>query len=298
MSRFRAIMLASLRDMWRSRTLRVVSSFILFAPIPATWWLRTSNSTADLISRASAAEITVVESTPRKGMIVSMLLLFTIYIFILACGSLITTSVALERTSRVSILVFRHVSPLVVVIAKLAALIVAMLGIVAGLALETTVINILNIVPLSGLLSILGLTSLSGPQQCLVLLCVISGVAIFSMLYAAVGLFVRESAQLQYAQLPVSFVLILVFSLSYTAVLNPSSMTATIAAWFPLSAPMVESGRIISGSSSIAEGVGSAAGVFFFLITTAVLIARIIVPRTAGCYRALNLTGPLHRRAR
>lgn len=112
MSRFRAIMLASLRDMWRSRTLRVVSSFILFAPIPATWWLRTSNSTADLISRASAAEITVVESTPRKGMIVSMLLLFTIYIFILACGSLITTSVALERTSRVSILVFRHVSPL------------------------------------------------------------------------------------------------------------------------------------------------------------------------------------------
>ena len=109
-------------DMLRSRTLRIASALILLVLPGLTFWLHTSDAAADVLAAAQQQ----VSSTPlgaaQRGLVVSLLVLFTVYIFILACGSIITTSVALERTSRVSIMVFRHVNPLTVVIARLTAL--------------------------------------------------------------------------------------------------------------------------------------------------------------------------------
>lgn len=195
-------------------------------------------------------------------------------------------------------MVFRHVSPLTVVAARLTSLMIAMLGLVACVAVEVTAVAALGVLPVGGLASMLGLTSLSVAQWLLAVVCASGGVIIFSVLYAAVGLFVKEPSQLQYAQFPVSFVLILVFVVSYVAVLNPASRIASIAALFPLSAPMIESGRIIAGQASAIEPWGAAAGVVTILAVTAVVIARIIVPRTVGTYRATNETmaaRPAHR---
>lgn len=195
-------------------------------------------------------------------------------------------------------MVFRHVSPLTVVAARLTSLMIAMLGLVACVAVEVTAVAALGILPVGGFASMLGLTSLSVAQWLLAVVCASGGVIVFSVLYAAVGLFVKEPSQLQYAQFPVSFVLILVFVVSYVAVLNPASRIASIAALFPLSAPMIESGRIIAGQASAIEPWGAAAGVVTILAVTVVVIARIVVPRTVGTYRATNETitaRPAHR---
>ena len=183
-----------------------------------------------------------------------------------------------------SIMVFRHVNPLTVVIARLTALMAAVLGLLVGISAEACSLAVLDLLPLSGLARMLGLSSLSASQWSLAVLCACSGVVLFAILYAAVGLFVREPAQLQYAQFPVSLVLVLVFVLSYIAVLNPSSSLATAAALFPLSAPMVESGRIIADQSTPLEPWGAALGALILLGIVAAVIARIVVPRTVGRY--------------
>lgn len=271
-------------DMLRSRTLRIASALILLVLPGLTFWLHTSDAAADVLAAAQQQ----VSSTPlgaaQRGLVVSLLVLFTVYIFILACGSIITTSVALERTSRVSIMVFRHVNPLTVVMARLTALMAAVLGLLVGISAEACSLAVLDLLPLSGLARMLGLSSLSASQWGLAVLCACSGVILFAILYAAVGLFVREPAQLQYAQFPVSLVLVLVFVLSYIAVLNPSSSLATAAALFPLSAPMVESGRIIADQSTPLEPWGAALGALILLGIVAAVIARIVVPRTVGRY--------------
>ena len=225
-----------------------------------------------------------------------MIVLFTVYVFILVCGSIITTSVALERTSKVSIMVFRHVNPLMVVGARLTALAGVVSGLVGLLIAECAAIDMLGLLPVRGLLTVLGLADLTTGQLAIAGACALGGVVMFALLYAVVGLFVRDSSQLQYAQFPVSLLLIAVFTLSYVAVLNPASTAATVASWLPLSAPMVESGRIIAGTSSMLEEIGSATGVAIFLLCIALTMARVVVPRTVGRYSAATLTHSPHHR--
>ena len=295
MSRFRAVVRVSLLGMLRSRALRIAAVLIALVPAVAAWWLRTSATGHELVA-GIVRRGPVPTTAGQAGTAVSLIVLFTVYVFILACGSIITTSVALERTSKVSVMVFRHVSPLTIVVARLTALMIAMTSILGLVIAECALIGALGIVPVDSLAGALGLTSLSAGQLTVAAVCAVGGIWIFAVLYAAVGLFVRETAQLQYAQFPVTFLLILVFALSYVSVLNPGSTAAVAASWIPLTAPMVESGRIISGSSGAAEMAGSASGVVVLLVAVAVLIARVIVPRTTGRYSArTTLHTPTHR---
>ena len=275
---------AALVDMLRSQTLRIASVLILLVLPGLTCWLRISDAAAEVLSSAQNQTEGVRLEASQRGLVVSLLLLFTVYIFILACGSIITTSVALERTSRVSVMVFRHVNPLTVVMARLTALMVAVTGLLLGVAAEAGTLAALHQLPLIGLARMLRLTSLSAAQWGVAAVCACGGVVLFAVLYAAVGLFVREPSQLQYAQFPVSFVLVLVFVLSYVAVFNPGSPAAVVAALLPLSAPMVEPGRIVAGQAAPFEPWASALGVLALLGVVAVVIARIVVPRTVGRY--------------
>ncbi len=285
---------AALVDMLRSQTLRVASVLILLVLPGLTCWLRTSDAAAEVLASAQNQTEGVRIEASQRGLVVSLLLLFTVYIFILACGSIITTSVALERTSRVSVMVFRHVNPLTVVMARLTALMVAVTGLLLGVAAEAGALAALHQLPLVGLARMLGLTSLSPAQWGVAAVCACGGVVLFAVLYAAVGLFVREPSQLQYAQFPVSFVLILVFVLSYVAVFNPGSPTAMVAALLPLSAPMVEPGRIVAGQAAPLEPWGAALGVVVLLGVVAVVIARIVVPRTVGRYSTTTTVSRRH----
>ena len=285
---------AALVDMLRSQTLRVASVLILLVLPGLTCWLRTSDAAAEVLSSAQNQTEGVRLEASQRGLVVSLLLLFTVYIFILACGSIITTSVALERTSRVSVMVFRHVNPLTVVMARLTALMVAVTGLLLGVAAEAGTLAALHQLPLIGLARMLGLTSLSAAQWGVAAVCACGGVVLFAVLYAAVGLFVREPSQLQYAQFPVSFVLVLVFVLSYVAVFNPGSPAAVVAALLPLSAPMVEPGRIVAGQAAPFEPWASALGVLALLGVVAVVIARIVVPRTVGRYSTTTTVSRRH----
>lgn len=296
--RFRALLRATLREMLRARALRVAATLMALIPPAGTWALRTSGSTRELLHAAESSP--GAESSPlpaaQAGVGVSMIVLFTVYVFILVCGSIITTSVALERTSKVSIMVFRHVNPLMVVGARLTALAGVVSGLVGLLIVECAAIDMLGLLPVRGLLTVLGLADLTTGQLAIAGACALGGVVMFALLYAVVGLFVRDSSQLQYAQFPVSLLLIAVFTLSYVAVLNPASTAATVASWLPLSAPMVESGRIIAGTSSMLEEIGSATGVAIFLLCIALTMARVVVPRTVGRYSAATLTHSPHHR--
>lgn len=259
----------SLREMLRSWLLWLMGGILVAAAPTATALLRRSSLWAALDGARSAPRLSPGD---RSSIVVGVVVVF-VYAVTLMSGSVITTNVALERTSKVSILVFRLARPAVVVWGKLLAVATLVASAVLIVGAEVAVLAAAGMVPLGGILDAVGLGGIGVGPALVAGTCAALGVTLYTVLYAIVGLLVTDSAQLQFAQAPVTVVLIASFTAVFSTLASPSAVLARVLALVPFTSPFMEAGRVISQAATPVEQVSS-----FLLLMLAV----------AGATRAMS----------
>lgn len=238
----------ALRDMLRSWILWVMAAVLVIAiPVVAEVLRRSA------LWRSAASTQAVPLSSADQATYVDLGVVLSVYAITLLCGGVITTNVALERTSKVSILVFRLVRPAVLVWGKLLALATIVVGLIVLLGVEVAVLGTSGTLSLGTVARILGLQSLGWAQILVGVLYAVLGVILYTTCYAMVGLMVNEAGQLQFAQLPVTMVLIVSFCLVVATMSSPDGVLAHVLAYIPFTSPFLEAGRIINHTASVEE---------------------------------------------
>ncbi len=266
----------ALRDMLRSWILWVLAALLLLAiPISSVLLHRSS-----LWSVLTGAHPATALSATDKATYINGGVVLAVYAITLLCGGIITTNVALERTSKVSILVFRLVKPATMVWGKLLALAILVTGLLGAMVLELVALNSSGYLPLGKISALLGLQQLTLAQDLTGLLYALLGITLYTTLYAMIGLLVTNSAQLQFAQLPVTLILIISFTTVMASLTSPHTTLTHVLAYIPFTSPFIEAGRVITHDASTTERVGSLLALLACLILASHAMSSMVRTRT------------------
>jgi hypothetical protein len=207
-----------------------------------------------------AAERVVVSSLPDvpTAPAAGMLALFGAYLFSVLCGGLISTHVALERTSRVEEIVLTRLTATRLAAAKFLALGTLVALTVAVLAAEVLALSAVGVIQPGRLLDAIGAGDLTAGNWALIGAAALAGIVLYSLLYGVAGTFVEDQGELQLAQLPITLVLLPSFVAAMMAVEAPAGGLAHWLAFVPTTSPFVVGSRVIAGVASGGEIVGSA----------------------------------------
>lgn len=210
---------------------------------------------------------------------VGYVVLFATYIFTLLCGNVITGSVALEATSRVRDLLVHRVSPRRLVFGKITALmLVVAQSVLIGLV-SVGVLTAIGVVQWGAVRRLLGVLHLGAAELCTVGVCMLVAMLIYTLLYAIVGILITDEAQLQFAQLPVSLVLLGSFIASFLGLSDPEGSIAHVAALIPTSAPFVVGTLLLAGVASPLTVAVAALETGLLIAIINVVIVRVLLPR-------------------
>ena len=195
-------------------------------------------------------------------MILSMVLFYAIYFF----AYQISTSITIEKTSKIIETLVTSTSPRVIVLGKTIGI-----GLVGVCQTVVTVCVALVCAKLflqpdaiEGLLSSLNITPTVG---LITIAYYILGYSLFALLYALTGSTVAKPEDVQSANSPVAILAVIGFYLSYFTMMNPTSDLNKFAAMFPVSAPFCMPFRAIMGLATTEE----------ILISLGILLVTILV---------------------
>jgi len=205
------------------------------------------------------------ESSYVIGMFVSFVLFFAIYLY----GHSISGSIASEKNSRVMETLVTSASPTHIILGKtlgmgiLGLAQMLCIAVVTSLAYKTFIppgIDIINIY-----LSDIRLDAFS---IFIIVLYFILGYTIYAFLNAVTGATVSKSEDIQSANLPLSFITMISFYLSFFTFDASDSKLSQIASIFPLSSPFSMPSKVLAGFSNTSDIVTS---VITIILTTVVL---------------------------
>lgn len=214
--------------------------------------------------------ITDVKSSYIVGMFVSFVLFFAIYLY----GHSISASVASEKNTRVMETLVTSSSPTQIVLGKTIGMgilgLVQMLciAIVTSLAYKTFIPPGIDIIKIY--LPDLKLDTFS---IFILLLYFILGYTIYAFLNAVTGATVSKSEDIQSANLPLSFITMISFYLSFFTFSDTNSKLSQIASIFPLSSPFSMPSKVLAGFSNEYDIFAS----IIVLITTTIILTFISV---------------------
>ena len=209
-----------------------------------------------------------VEGNVAVMMLLSMALFFAIYY----CAYQVSTSITVEKTSKIIETLVTSTSPRSIVLGKtigigLVGLIqIAVYIIVALLCKEVflepgaldSIINFNNVTPF-----LIGMT----------LLYFLLGYAAYALLYALTGSTVSKPEDVQSANGPVAILVIIGFYLAYFTMMNPTSNLNIIASILPISSPFCMPLRIMMGIAETKDIILSI-GV---LLLTIIIVAKVSI---------------------
>lgn len=204
-----------------------------------------------------------------------------LYLALAFAGSAISTTVAMEKSTRIS-------EVLLAVLRPSQALVGTVLAVGAVTLLQLIVLAVPTAVAVR-LTDAIGLPAVATGDLALALVWFVLGFALYAFLFAASAALVDKITEANSATLPVMTVLIVAYLLSVTMVAaDPSSVVSVVASIFPLTAPVSMPIRWASGDVPVYQLVAA-------MVLTA-LTAVVLVRLAAAIYsRALLITG---RRAR
>lgn len=219
-------------------------------------------------------DISVVEENGTET-IAYYVSIFVIYLFILLCGGIITGSVALEKISKVSELLIYRVSPAKIIYSKILALFTLLLsiGLVAGL--EILLFHTTGLMDVGSFIENLQLSGISMSSIGVILGIMILGIAVYTILYIIVGMFIQSADQIQFAQFPVAAVALMSYVVSILSRSTPDSWIACSAMYVPLFYPFVAPLRVIGKLCSIEEIVISTGLLLLFLAVGNILMSKL-----------------------
>lgn len=203
----------------------------------------------------TATEIT--DASVTIGMVVSFVLFFSIYLF----GHNISASIASEKNSRVIETLVTSTSPSHIVVGKtlgmgiLGLLQLVVMCIITFVCYKTFIPSGIDFVSV-----FLADVSINFTTISLLFVYFILGYTLYAFLNAITGATVSKPEDIQIANLPVSFLTMISFYLSFFSItLGTGNKLSGFTSVFPLSSPFFMPSRIIAGLASSSEIGGSIA---------------------------------------
>lgn len=201
-------------------------------------------------------------------MMLSLVLFYAIYF----CAYQVSTSITIEKTSKIIETLVTSTTPKIIVLGK--TLGIGLVGLLQLAVFVITAIVSVNVFVDSKMLE--GLIDLSTFTPTLAIISVvyfIFGYALYALMYALTGSTVSKPEEIQSANTPVAIVAVIGFYLAYFTMMNPTSQLNQFAALLPISSPFCMPLRIMMGVATAKEVVCSL-GLLLILI---VIIAQISI---------------------
>lgn len=201
-------------------------------------------------------------------MMLSLVLFYAIYF----CAYQVSTSITIEKTSKIIETLVTSTTPKIIVLGK--TLGIGLVGLLQLALFVITAIVSVNVFVDSKMLE--GLIDLSTFTPTLAIISIvyfIFGYALYALMYALTGSTVSKPEEIQSANTPVALVAVIGFYLAYFTMMNPTSQLNQFAALLPISSPFCMPLRIMMGVATIKE-VMCSLGLLLILI---VIIAQISI---------------------
>lgn len=206
-----------------------------------------------------------IKSSYIVGMFVSFVLFFAIYLY----GHSISASVASEKNTRVMETLVTSASPTQIVLGKtlgmglLGLIQMLCIAIVTSLAYKTFIPPGIDIVSIY-----LPDVRFDAFSIFIIIIYFILGYTIYAFLNAVTGATVSKAEDIQSANLPLSFITMFSFYLSFFTFNSTNSKLSKIAAIFPFSSPFSMPSKVLAGFSN---GYDIFASVIVLVLTTVIL---------------------------
>lgn len=230
---------------------------------------------AQLQSMFTQFEVNTIQTDESAGsgnifvmMILSMVLFFAIYY----CAYQVSTSITTEKTSKIMETLVTSTSPRTIVIGKTIG--IGLVGLFEVVVIVVVaVLSAKAFLPAEILESMFDMSNMTIEVAIIALVYFILGYFMYALIYALTGSMVSKPEDIQSANGPVAFLVIIGFYLSYFSMMNPASNINQFAAILPISSPFCMPLRCLMGSSSIGELAVSIA----VLLVSIFVIAKISI---------------------
>lgn len=212
------------------------------------------------------------QSSYAIGMFVSFVLFFAIYLY----GHSISASIASEKNSRVMETLVTSASPTHIILGKtigmgiLGLLQMLCIAIVTSLAYKTFIPPGIDIISIY-----LPNIRLDAFSIFIIVLYFILGYTIYAFLNAVTGATVSKAEDIQSANLPLSFITMVSFYLSFFTFDASESKLSQIASIFPLSSPFSMPSKVLAGFSNTSDIIASVITIIFTTVVLAFISIRL-----------------------
>ena len=201
-------------------------------------------------------------------MLLSMVLFYAIYFF----AYQISSSITIEKTSKIMETLVTSTSPRMIVLGKTIG--IGLVGVCQTIVTVCVAVICANAFLSHELIeSVLNSIHLTPQVAVITIVYYILGYSLFALLYALTGSTVAKPEDVQSANGPVAILAVIGFYLSYFTMMNPTSDLNKFAAMFPVSAPFCMPFRAIMGlatNEEIAISIG-------ILLVTILIVARVSI---------------------
>lgn len=201
-------------------------------------------------------------------MMLSLVLFYAIYF----CAYQVSTSITVEKTSKIIETLVTSTTPKIIVLGK--TLGIGLVGLLQLAVFVITAIISINLFVDANMLSgLIDLSTITPKLAIISIIYFILGYSLYALLYALTGSTVSKPEEIQSANTPVAIVAVIGFYLAYFTMMNPTSSLNQFAALLPISSPFCMPLRVMMGLANTQEILGSI-GLLFLLI---VIIAQISI---------------------
>lgn len=201
-------------------------------------------------------------------MILSCVLFFAIYF----CAYQVSSSITVEKTSKIMETLVTSTSPHTIVLGKTIG--IGLVGLLQMLLFViTAVISAYSFLDPELLSSLLDLSNVTLYLGLITIVYFVLGYFVFALLYALTGSTVSKPEDIQSANMPVAFLCMIGFYLAYFTLIDPTGDLNIFASLFPFSSPFCMPLRIMMG---LASGWDVALSILILILTCAI-VARIAI---------------------
>lgn len=203
---------------------------------------------------------------------VMMMLSIVLFFAIFFCAYQVSSSITIEKTSKIMETLVTSTSPRTIVLGKTIGIGLVGLGQILLFAI-TAIISAYTFLDPELLNSVLDLSNFTPYLAVIMIIYFILGYFAYALLYALTGSTVSKPEDIQSANMPVALLTMFGFYLAYFTLMDPTSSLNTFAALFPFSSPFCMPIRVMMGIASGWEVLLS----IVILIVTCAIVAHIAI---------------------
>ena len=201
-------------------------------------------------------------------MLLSLVLFYAIYF----CAYQVSSSITTEKTSKIMETLVTSTTPKIIVLGKTIG--IGIVGLIQVAAMIIVSIISANVFLEEGMLdTVLDMSNITPVLAILILVYFILGYSLYALLYALTGSTVSKPEDINSANGPVAVLAVIGFYLAYFSMMNPTSDINIFVSMFPLSASFSMPFRIMMGTATTSQVIGSIA----ILVLSIIIIAKISI---------------------